>query len=86
MSADLDKTFLVGNPIINHDPELVKDDATITKNETFESTIMAVEDLTMGDVEEVFLVQLESTDTNGADIINKLPAELQEGFKETVSN
>lgn len=119
LSEDLDKTVIVGNPIITHYLELIHsavankekrkasagatvntlglidaanvgtldtDEAVVATNETFESTVMTIEDLTMGDVEEVFMVQFGPSHSHLDARVHELPAELQEEFKDTVSD
>lgn len=68
------------------DNKLDTDGTVVATKKSFESTLMAIEDIAMGDVEEVFVVQFESSKESMDISEHELPTELKEEFKETVSN
>lgn len=95
VSADLEITIIVGNPLISHHPELLHTvphvitaakPAVSTVTQPFESPITTIDDLTMGDVEEVFMIEFHNIDNDTDTTSHELPQELQEEFKKTVSN
>lgn len=102
VTSDLTNTIIVGNPIINHYPELLNtkpvavtaaaitspaaDPAAVIEITMSKPTFDTLENLTMGDVEVIFVIQVDAIDSTTDVSVHELPTEPQKEFIDTVSN
>ena len=87
VTPELQNQVIVGNPIIEHYPTLLSITNTATNsNATTDITIGAIDQIFDTDVQEIFLIQLSKNESSSNSHHHELPLELQQEFKNTVTN
>lgn len=87
ITPELHNQVIVGNPIIEHYPDLLSNiNTTTNSNTTTNITIGAIDQIFDTDVQEIFLIQPSKNENSIKPQRHELPLELQQEFKDTVTD